>query len=167
MKTFCIQIEQFYFEISGNLKLSQCHKLLTKFTEMESLRYLFIIRQIFQIFTEFNQQTGNLGFQFENIKVDFQLLQFNNLTITKMVLKRCKFEKDKLQEDIIKFKLRKHKRDQCFTIQEQTELLEIQREIEQMSLLRYDLSILLLRFVFFILFIFYVCYQDYYHQLAR
>ncbi|CAD8211650.1 unnamed protein product [Paramecium octaurelia] len=121
--------EQFYFEF---LAILICHNV-TSFQKCLLRCHISFQQGRYsdnRIFKKFNQLTGNLGYYFENIKLDFQQFQFNNLTILKMILKKCQFEKDKLQKILLSLNSRSiqvvyidlSQCDQRFTTQEQTEL---------------------------------------------
>ncbi|CAD8099870.1 unnamed protein product [Paramecium primaurelia] len=94
--------DQFYFEVSGNLNLNNCHYLFEKFTQLKVFKAFIVNYSAIQTF-EFttNLQSKQLEFldiTFENISLDFQQYPFANLKIIKMVLIRCEFDIDKLQE---------------------------------------------------------------------
>ncbi|CAD8210574.1 unnamed protein product [Paramecium pentaurelia] len=91
--------EQFYFEVSGNLGLSQCHEFLTKFTEMKYLKLSLYNKadiQTFEFQRNIKSQLDVLDITFENIRLDFQEFSFKTLKTLKMILKKCEFEKANL-----------------------------------------------------------------------
>ncbi|CAD8108662.1 unnamed protein product [Paramecium primaurelia] len=126
--------EQFYFEVSGNLGLSQCNELLAKFTEMKVFKLSLYNKadiQIFEFSKNLTTRLDILDITFENIRLDFQQFRFNTLKKLKMVLKMCEFEKEKLETILLSLNFKNTKEVdidvsqsmQIFTTMEQKEIV--------------------------------------------
>ncbi|CAD8087048.1 unnamed protein product [Paramecium primaurelia] len=77
--------DQFYFEVSGNLILKNCHQLFEQFTQMQVFKVSILNNAAIQTF-EFSsnlksKQLEILDITFENILLDFQEFPFKNLNI--------------------------------------------------------------------------------------
>ncbi|CAD8108091.1 unnamed protein product [Paramecium primaurelia] len=93
--------EQFYFEVSGNLNLRNCHKLFENFDKLQVFKVSIFNNAEIQTF-EFSQNLRSralniLDITCENIILSFKQYPFNNLTQFKMILKRCEFNKEELK----------------------------------------------------------------------
>ncbi|CAD8193582.1 unnamed protein product [Paramecium octaurelia] len=132
--------EQFYFEVSGNLNLDNCHQLLEQFSGLKVFKASIVNNaQIQTFYFQKNLKSQNmeiLDITFENIRLEFGEQPFQNLTTLKIVLRRCEFNKEKLKQilgqlnnaNVVYIDM-----SEClsrFTVQEQKNLvrqLEIQR----------------------------------------
>ncbi|CAD8142808.1 unnamed protein product [Paramecium pentaurelia] len=93
--------EQFYFEVFGNLILTNCHYLFQQFTQLKEFKASIINNAHIQSF-QFSSNLASkelemLDLNFENIRLDFQNYLFSNLKVLKMILKMCEFSKENLK----------------------------------------------------------------------
>ncbi|CAD8050507.1 unnamed protein product [Paramecium primaurelia] len=93
--------EQFYFEVFGNLILTNCHQLFQQFTQLKEFKVSIINNVHIQNFLFSSNLASKeleiLDVTFECIRLDFQNYLFNNLKIIKMILKMCEFNKENLK----------------------------------------------------------------------
>ncbi|CAD8124900.1 unnamed protein product [Paramecium sonneborni] len=127
-------IEQFYFEVAGNLNLNESEKLFENFTNLKvfwmSLNNNNESKQTFNFQNNLKSRLEILDITFENINLDFQQYPFQDLKIFKLVMKRCQFNKQDLIKILENFKSQTQviyidmiNCENRFTIDEQKELL--------------------------------------------